>query len=108
MATAIYSNKEYSQEYYDCSVNINGTLLFDENERKELFLLVSNHSGISFEAAALKTQELTEYFDENTDLEYKLLVLPGQDFFRTHPRLAKATDSFPGLPDYGRIERVLL
>ena len=42
---------------------------------KELFILVSNHSGISFEAAALKTQELTEYFDENTDLEYKLLVL---------------------------------
>ena len=42
---------------------------------KELFLLVSNHSGISFEAAALKTQELTEYFDENTDLEYKLLAL---------------------------------
>ena len=42
---------------------------------KELFILVSNHSGISFEAAALKTQELTEYLDENTDLEYKLLVL---------------------------------
>ncbi len=42
---------------------------------KELFILVSNHSGISFEAAALKTQELAEYLDENTDLEYKLLVL---------------------------------
>ncbi len=42
---------------------------------KELFILVSNHSGISFEAAALKTLELTEYLDENTDLEYKLLVL---------------------------------
>ena len=68
MATAIYSNKEY----YDCSVNINGSLLFVEI----------------------------------TDLEYKLLVLPGQDSFRTHPKLAKAADSFPGLPDYGRIERV--
>ena len=34
MATAIYSNKEGSREYYDCSVKINGSPLFEENERK--------------------------------------------------------------------------
>ena len=45
---------------------------------KELFVLVSNHSGISLETAALKAQELTEFLSENIELESKLLVMPIQ------------------------------
>ena len=44
---------------------------------KELFVLVSNHSGISLESAALKTQELMGFLSENTDLQAeRLLVMP--------------------------------
>jgi len=45
---------------------------------KELFVLVSNHSGITLETAALKAQELTEFLSENIELESKLLVMPIQ------------------------------
>ena len=45
---------------------------------KELFVLVSNHSGITLETAALKAQELTEFLSENIELESKLLVMPVQ------------------------------
>ena len=45
---------------------------------KELFLLVSNHSGITLETAALKAQELTEFLSENIELESKLLIIPIQ------------------------------
>ena len=45
---------------------------------KELFVLVSNHSGITLETAALKAQELTEFLSENIELESKLLIMPVQ------------------------------
>ena len=45
---------------------------------KKLFVLVSNHSGITLETAALKAQELTEFLSENIELESKLLVMPIQ------------------------------
>ena len=44
---------------------------------KELFVLVSNNSGISLESAALKTRELIEFLSENTELQtQQLLVMP--------------------------------
>ena len=43
-----------------------------------MFVLVSNHSGITLEAAALKAQELTEFLSENIELESKLLIVPVQ------------------------------
>ena len=45
---------------------------------KKLFVLVSNHSGITLETAALKAQELTEFLSENIELESKLLIMPVQ------------------------------
>ena len=45
---------------------------------KKLFVLVSNHSGITLETAALKAQKLTEFLSENIELESKLLVMPAQ------------------------------
>ena len=45
---------------------------------KELFVLVSNHSGTTLETAALKAQELTEFLSENIELESKLLIMPIQ------------------------------
>ena len=43
---------------------------------KDVFNLVSNHSEMSLESAALKTRELMEFLSENIKLQSQLLVMP--------------------------------
>ena len=43
---------------------------------KELFILVSNHSGVMLETAALKAKTLRDYFNEELELLPSLAVVP--------------------------------
>ena len=53
-------------------------------QEKDLLMLVSNHSGISLESAALKAKELRDYLCEERELEPALAVVPVDYSKRRH------------------------